>query len=104
MEIISHNTDAMRDWSGNIDEQANNYDTLIEDLYKLIDQFVGSEDFKGGLSTDFQDTVVAQKPEFLKYSETFRECVDLINKTATNIDDDEADLKNNISNSNPLGN
>lgn len=103
MAIVSHDTDLMRDWSSNIDERANDYDSLVTRLYTLVDQFVGSPDFKGGLSTDFENTVINQKPEFLKYSETFRECVELINTTATNIDSDESDLQSGINNANPLG-
>lgn len=103
MAIVSHDTDMMRDWSTNVEERANDYDTLVNRLYTLVDQFVGSADFKGGLSTDFENTVVSQKPEFMRYSETFRECVDLIKQTATSIDSDEAELQSSINSANPLG-
>ncbi len=103
MTIVSHDTNLMRDWSSNVEERANDYDTLVNRLYTLVDQFVGSSDFKGGLSADFENAVVSQKPQFMKYSETFRECVELINQTATNIDNDEAELQSNINSANPLG-
>lgn len=103
MAIVSHDTDLMRDWSSNIDERANDYDSLVTRLYTLVDQFVGSPEFKGGLSTDFENAVISQKPEFLKYSETFRECVELINTTASNIDSDESSLQSGINKANPLG-
>lgn len=103
MAIVSHNTEGMRSWSNKLGENSNNYDDLVARLYNLVDQFVGSADFKGGLSTDFEEMVVSQRPAFERYSQTFRECVDLINQTATNIDNDEAELKNMINSSNPLG-
>lgn len=103
MAIVSHNTEMMRDWSTTMDENNSNYDELVARLYRLVDQFVGSEEFKGGLSTDFEDKVVAQKPAFERYSTTFAECSEIIRKTATNIDSDEAELKSAINRANPLG-
>ena len=42
---VSNNTIGMRDWSKNIDSQADSYDELIRKLYTLVDQFANSEDF-----------------------------------------------------------
>ena len=103
MAIVSHNTELMRDWSTTMDDNSSNYDDLVARLYGLVDQFVGSEEFKGGLSTDFEDKVISQKPAFERYSTTFNECSELIRKTATNIDSDEAELKSAINSANPLG-
>lgn len=103
MAIVSHDTEGMRSWSTALDENSNNYDDLVARLYSLVDQFVGSADFKGGLSTDFEEMVVSQRPAFERYSQTFRECVELINQRATSIDNDEAELKNMINSANPLG-
>ena len=103
MVTVSHNTELMRSWSTTMTDKSNNYDDLVARLYSLVDQFVGSEDFKGGLSTDFEDKVISQRPAFERYSATFNECSDLINKTATNIDSDEAELKGAINRANPLG-
>lgn len=102
MTIISHNTEAMRDWSTVMDDRAGNYDELVARLYLLVDQFVGSEDFKGGLSADFEDKVVSQKPVFERYSATFTECSEIIRSRATNIDADEAELKSAINSANPI--
>jgi hypothetical protein len=101
-DIVSHSTEKMRDWSGNIGENADNYDDMINHLYGLIDEFVGSEEFKGGITQDFHDRVISHKNDFLRYSSTFRECTDYINKAATNIDNDEAELKAQFDRANPL--
>ena len=49
-DIVSHDTNAMRTWSNNVDQNSGDYDDLISKLYALVDQFVGSPQFKGGLS------------------------------------------------------
>lgn len=103
MAVVSHNTELMRNWSDSLTENTNNYDDLVNRLFFLIDQFVGSADFRGGLSTDFEEVVVSKKPEFQKYAETFRECAELINKTSVKIDNDEAELKSMANSANPLG-
>lgn len=100
--IVSHDTDQMRNWSNTMDTNASDYDDLISKLYILIDQFVGSE-FKGGLSTDFVSKVIEQRPTFMKYSETFKECSELINSRAQKIDSDEEQLRSMINKANPLG-
>ena len=102
MKTVSHNTEAMRDWSTTMDDKAGSYDEKITRLYQLINQFVGSDDFKGGLSTDFEDKVISQKPLFEKYSATFAECAEIIRSRSENIDADEAELKNAMNRANPL--
>jgi hypothetical protein len=42
------------------------------------------------------------KPQFLKYSSTFRDCTDLIRSRAKAIDADESNLKGRIDKANPL--
>ncbi len=102
MSIVSHDTEQMRNWSGNMENQANDYDSLINRLYAIIDGFVGSPQFKGGLSSDFLDKVLSKKSAFMQYSETFRDCSELINSTAGRIDSDEEALKARIARANPL--
>ena len=46
-DIVSHDTNAMRTWSNNVDQNSGDYDDLISKLYALVDQFVGSPQFKG---------------------------------------------------------
>ncbi len=103
MAIVSHNTELMRNWSTTMDENNSNYDDLVARLYNLVNQFVGSEEFKGGLSTDFEEKVISQRPAFERYSATFAECSELIRKTASDIDTDEGELKGAINRANPLG-
>lgn len=100
--IVSHNTELMRDWASRMGDKTNIYDEYVSNLYNLVEQFVGSEDFKGGLSTDFEETVLNQRPAFERYSSTFTECIELIKNTATNIDSDEAELRTAIQQNNPL--
>ena len=103
MSIVSHNTDAIREWSNVMDDNAGDYDSLINRLYNLVEAFAGSELFKGGLSTDLLNKMAEVKPEFLKYSSTFRDCTELTRSIAKAIDTDEANLKSRITSSNPLG-
>ena len=102
MSIVSHNTDGMRDWSAVMDTNAGDYDSLINRLYNLVEGFAGSEQFRGGLSADLINRMTELKPQFLKYSSTFRDCTDLIRSRATGIDSDEAALKGKINKLNPL--
>ena len=100
--IVSHDTNAMRDWSNNMDQQSTEYDHLISSFYALVDRFVGSPDFKGGLSEDFYNTVIDKRSDFERYSDTFRECAKILNSRAANIDSDEAQMKAMFHRANPL--
>ncbi len=102
-DIVSHNTEGMRNWSEKLIENSNYYDELVNSMYTLVNQFVGSEMFKGGLSTDFEDAVLNAKPEFDRYSSTFNECAEYIKSKATQIDSDEEELKAGINAANPMG-
>ena len=103
MSTVSHNTDSMRNWSKDMEGKADSYDMLVNRLYSLVDDFVGSKNFSGGLSNDFKTNVQDKKQKFLMYSTTFRECSELITKRAAKIDSDEAQLKNYFQRNNPLG-
>ena len=100
--VISHDTAGMRKWSGSMENLADDYDSLVARLYALVDGFVGSPQFKGGLSADFADNVLSKKQAFLEYSETFKECSEYLKSRAGRIDSDEAELKSRIASSNPL--
>ena len=100
--IVSHDTDQMRNWSNTVDNNSGDYGSLIRSLYSLVEDFAGSSQFKGGLSSDFLNTFQAQKSEYLKYETTFNECAELIKNRAQNIDSDEAYLQSRINGSNPL--
>ena len=102
MGTVSHDTSLMRDWSVKMDVNAEDYDALIIRLYTLVDQFVGSAEFKGGLSEDFMNNVMNQRKAFFDYSDTFRECANYIKSTSHGIDDDEHMLKNMMNTNNPL--
>lgn len=103
MATISHNVELMQEWTSCMGENASNYDELVSRLYNLVNQFVGSEDFKGGLSTDFEENLNRLRPEFQRYSETFRESIDFVNERANSISDAESELTNRINNGNLLG-
>lgn len=102
--IVSNNSDGMRNWSSNIQSSADDYDGLINRLYSLVEGFANSKDFKGALSDNFYNSFMAMKPNFLKYSSTFRDSAELINSRAANIDNNRAMLNSKINRQNPLGN
>jgi uncharacterized protein YukE len=89
---VSNNTIGMRDWSKNIDSQADSYDELIRKLYTLVDQFANSEDFRGSLSKEFENAVLNQRQMFDSYSDTFRQCTEYMNRTASRIDAENDEL------------
>lgn len=68
MSIVSHNTDGIRELSNVMDDNAGDYDSLINRLYNLVEAFEGSKLFKGGLSTDLLNKMAEVQPQFLKYS------------------------------------
>ena len=100
MDTVSNNSTGMRNWSSNIQSNADEYDELINKLYSLIEGFANSRDFKGTLSDSFYNTFIAMKPAFLRYSATFRDCAELINSRAANIDNNRAALNNRINSQN----
>lgn len=100
--IISRDTDSMRNWSNTMNANAEDYSALIHKLYSLIQQFVGSNDFKGGLSTDFLEKISNLRPEFEKYSTTFEECSKLIKDTSIRMDNTDAELASRIARGNPF--
>ncbi len=95
MGIVTHNTDSMRSWSGNITNSSNEYRDYISSLYNLVDTLV-SADFTGGLSQDFESSVLEKREDFNRLAEVLDECSDLITKTSNTIDSDEAQLKAQI--------
>ena len=102
MNRHGHDTREMRNWAGTMNTNADDYDSLVNRLYALIDGFVGSEQFRGGLSADFLQKVASQKSTFLRYSETFRDFADLINSRAGINDSKQQDLEARINRANPL--
>lgn len=100
--IVSHDTDQMRTWSSTMDGNSGDYGSLIRSLYNLVEDFAGSTQFKGGLSSDFLNTFQAQKAQYLKYETTFNDASELIKNRAANIDDDEAYLHSRMNNGNPM--
>lgn len=100
--IVSHDTNAMRTWSNNVEQSSGNYDDLVTRFYNLVDQFVGSPEFKGGLSEEFYNTVINQRQAFMNYSQTFRDCAEYMKTKAGNIDSDEAQMKAMFNRANPL--
>ncbi len=101
-DIVSHDTSAMRTWSNNMEANSGDYDDLVSKLYNLVDGFVGSPEFKGGLSEEFYNTVYNQRAAFERYSDTFRECAKYMTTRAGHIDDEEAQTKNMFNSANPL--
>lgn len=100
-QIISHNTEKMRAWSGDITKAQEEWNEYVNSTYTTIERYVTSE-FTGGLSEDFNDSVLGVKDEFIKLGETLGECAEIIKNASQNIDDDEAALKQQINNQNVI--
>lgn len=101
MAVVGHDTEAMRQWSGNIERCAEDYDNLIKQLYNTVDALVTTE-FTGGLSKDFENAVMDQRANFFSLVDTLRECAEVVSNTSASIDEDEAYLKSQIMNSSDI--
>ena len=102
--IISRDTNSMRNWSNTMNANADNYDALVNELYSLIDQFVGSSDFNGCLSREFLQKMEVLKPEFKKYSTVFEEYSKMIKDISIRMDNTDAELASRIARGNPFDN
>ncbi len=103
MGIVSHSVDKMEEWSSKMVDNTSNYDELIENLYKLVHLFVGSDTFNGGLSVDFEQYMDSLVPLFKRYSETFRDSIEFINERIGSIEEKESELANRFNSNNYLG-
>lgn len=101
MAVVGHDTEAMRQWSGNIERCAEDYDSLIKQLYSIVDALVATE-FTGGLSKEFENAVIDKKANFFSLVDTLRDCADVVSNTSKSIDEDEAYLKGQIMNSSDI--
>jgi len=103
-KIVSHSTEAMNNWAKTRESDAEDFDTMVNELYSLIDQFVGTDEFRGGLAEDLRNNLDSYKSEFRKYSTTFREASDVMKKNANKIETNDAMHKRNINAANPMQN
>ncbi len=95
MARIGHDTDLMRDWANTMKSYADEYDTKIGELYKLVDDFVQT-DFTGGVSAEFNSMVLGKRADFNKLFESINAFADDITSRAGNIDSDTSDLVSGI--------
>lgn len=102
MGTIGHDTDMMRDWSGNIENCASEYDGMITALYGTVDEFVSS-DFTGGIAKELENSILSQRENFKKLSNFLNEVADLVTATSRSIDSDTEDLKQMIDRSGIIG-
>lgn len=102
MAIVSHDTNLMQNWSNNMQSNNSDYESLIRELYALVEEFASSDDFKGGLSTNFLENFLGKKQSFMDFSQAFNDTVDYIKSRARDIESDEAYLQSKIENNNPL--
>lgn len=103
MTTVSHNVELMQEWSTKMGDNSSYYDTLVDNLYTLIHQLAGSEDFRGGLANDFEEQMERIKPDFKRYSETFQDSIEYVKERTTQIQDDEQFLTNKINSGNLFG-
>ena len=101
--IISYNTERMREWSNRVNEENNSYYDNITKMFQEVENFVGSG-FTGGLADEFLSSFQDKKKYFIENNSIIEECTDLINKRANKIDSDEQELMNQIKNDSYLGN
>ena len=90
--FVGHNTQEMRNWSNDIVNAAQEYDALIKSLYSLVDNFVSS-DFTGGLSGQFQASVMNQREHLNGLTEVLQEVSECVGQRSNIIDQDEEELK-----------
>lgn len=100
--IVSHDTSLMQNWSNTMQSNNSDYESLVRELYSLVEEFANSNDFKGGLSTNFLDTFLGRKQAFLDFAQDFNECSEYIKARARDIESDESYLKSKIESNNPL--
>ena len=96
--FVGHNTQEMRNWSNDIVNAAEEYDTLIKTLYSLVDGFVSS-DFTGGLSGQFEASVMNQREHLNKLTSVLQEVSECVSQRSNIIDQDEEELKSMMNNS-----
>ena len=92
MANVGNDTSQMNEWSNNVDLKNQDYEQLIQKLYTLVDNFASSEEFKGSLSKEFENSVLNQKQMFESYSNTLRQCTDYMKTTSTKIDSQNEQL------------
>ena len=95
---VGHNTEEMRNWSGDINNAAAEYESLIGGIYNAVDRFVAS-DFTGGMSSHLEEQILSQRDNFQKLSECLQEFSKMMSDTSANIDEDEEYLKQKIQSS-----
>lgn len=98
---VGHNTGEMRKWSGDINKASEEYNDLVNDLYKNVDVLVSSE-FTGGLAKEFENDVLDKRQDFLNLSTILNEASELISSTASSIDEDEEYLASRFKSNNEL--
>ena len=95
--IVSYNTEQMREWSNKITNNNDSYFDNITKLFQEIESFVGSG-FTGGLADEFLESFQDKKKYFIDNKDIIDECTELITKRANKIDSDEEELMNQIKN------
>ena len=100
--IVSHNTERMKEWSTNVRDKVSTYHDDIINLYQGVESFIGTG-FKGGLADEFLETFEGKKQFFLDNEEVLNECADFLSKRADNIESEEQELMHQIKNDDYFG-
>lgn len=99
----AYDTELMAEWSSKMDNNTQEYNSYIDELYNLVNFFANSEDFKGQLAENFKETLDSLRPRFDEYATTFEDCIGFINERRETIIEDDTQLTNMFNNENPLG-
>ena len=97
-DIISHDTELMKEWSGSIETCASDYDGYIKSLYSIIDDFMGS-DFTGDIATELEGEILAKRTAFEKVTLFLQDVAEVVIKASRQIDSDTEELKQKINQS-----
>lgn len=98
----AYDTDLMAEWATKMDDNTQNYDSYIGELYNLVNTFANSDEFKGDLAEGFKEKFDSFKPKFDDYTTTLEDCIGFINEKRTQIEEDDTQLINMFNNANPL--
>ena len=100
--IVSYNTEQMRELANKINGNNDDYYENITKLFQEVEDFVGNG-FTGGLADEFLASFQDKKKYFIENRDVIDECAEVISKRANKIDSSEEELVNQIKNDNYLG-
>ncbi len=99
MGTVRWDTDEMRDWSGNVNDNNQTYTQDVTELFQEIEGFVKA-DFRGGVADEFFDMYEANKQQFTSTTEVIEDAINFVNKKADTAESEEQELANSMKKNN----